>query len=124
MAVAVITGSDFRCDVWFPECHRFAVIGFAIMSETVLMALAATLIAHHFEMAVSGSFNPMSCVAIGTDGAALISFQQQLPMNTFVVGLFNLYMAFPTSPRHICVIDGRIAIDTSFDVVNTVAIIA
>ena len=124
MPMTIKTGGDFGGHVWFPERHRFAVVSLAVMSETVLMAFAATLITHHFEMTVPGSLNAVSCMAIGTDRPPLIPFQQQLAMNTFVVGFFSFYVAFPTRARDICVIDRRIAIDTSFNVVNAVTVIA
>src|SRR5690349_9462162 len=51
MPMAIVTGSDVRGDARFAQCHGFAVIGFAVMFEPVLMAFAAALVTRHFEVA-------------------------------------------------------------------------
>jgi hypothetical protein len=67
------------------------------MRQAVLVAPAATLVAHHFEVAVLGRLHSVGGVAIRADWPALVAFQQQLSVNAFVVRLFNCHVTFAAS---------------------------
>ena len=49
---------------------------------------------------------------------------QQLAMDAFVVGLFDAEMAFAAGLSDVGMVDGRIAVDGTFDVMDAVAIVA
>ena len=124
IAVAVVTGGDFRRDVWFAERHSFAVIGFAIMRQPIGVAFAATLVADGFEIISFRIGNFVRGVAIGANGPARISFGQQLSVNARVINFFNAEMALAAGRGDVGMINRRIAVHGAFDVVNAVAIVA
>src|SRR5688500_13657813 len=81
MTVTVVTGGDIGGDVGFAERHGFAVIGVAIMFEAVLVAFAAALVAHHFEVAVLRGLDFVGVVAVGANRAAFVTDRKQLAMH-------------------------------------------
>src|SRR5262245_50101448 len=111
MPVAVVTRSDIRSDIGFAQGHCFAVIGVAIMSQAVLVAAAATLVAGHFEMAVFGGFDLVRGVAVGTDRATFVALGQQLAMHALVIGLFDANMAFAAGLGDVRRMNGGITVD-------------
>jgi len=123
-AVAIIAGGDFRRRIGPAESHGLAMVGFAIMVEAVLMALAATLVADRLEIIASGVDDFVRAMAIDTDGSALIALRQELAVDAFVIGFLNAHMAFAAGFCDIRVVDGRIAIHAAFDFVGAVTIIA
>ena len=62
-------------------------------------------------------------MAIAADGPFLVTRHQELSMDALIVSRFDLHMTFAASLRDIRVIDRRIAVDASLDVVNTMAIV-
>ena len=124
MPVAVVTGRHIGGDVWLAEGHRFAVIGFPVILQPVLMAFAATLVARHFEMPVLWRFNFVRRVTIGAYRPAAVAFREQLTMHTLVIDFLDLHMAYAAGFCDVCVIDRRIAVDSALDIVRPVAITA
>src|ERR1035437_5127035 len=124
MAVAVVAGSNLGGNVGLAEGHGFPVIGIAIMLQPILVAFPAALVAGHLEMAVLGGLDFVGGVAIGADGSTLVALGEELPMDAFVIGLFNANVAFAAGLSDIGMVDRRFTVHGSFDVVDAVAIIA
>ena len=114
---------NFGGGVGFAQHYRFAVIGFIIMSQAILVAFAATLIAGDFEVAVLGRFDLVCGMTIGADRAAFIALGQQLAVDALVVGLLDFDVALAASFSHVGRVDGRISIDRSLDIVHSVAVV-
>ncbi|MFO1514608.1 MAG: hypothetical protein U1F83_17140 [Verrucomicrobiota bacterium] len=123
VTVAVEAGGDGGCDHRFAKRHGLAVIGVAIMLETILVAFAAARVAGHFQRLFLAVLDARG-VAISADGAALVAFGQNLAVNTFLVGLFNPDVALAAGLGDVGVIDGRITIHAALDVVDAVAVVA
>ena len=124
MPVTVITRGNSSGDGGFAQRHCLAVICIAIMFKPILMAFAATLVAHHFEVTVPRGLDAVRRVAIGANRALLVAFQEQLTVNALFVNGLDADMAFAAGRRDFDVIDGRIAIHSAFDVVDAVAVVA
>ena len=124
VAVAVVAGGDFRGDVWPAQRHSFAVVGFAVMGQAVLVALAATLVADGFEVVVLGVLDLMGGVAVGADRAARVAFGHKLAVDALLVGLLDAEVAFAAGLGDVRAVDRGVAINGGLDVVDAVAVIA
>ena len=124
VAVAVVAGGDFGGDVGLAQRHGLAVVGFAVMLQPVLVALAAALVAGHLEVAVLRGLDLVGGVAVGADRAALVAFGQQLAVDALVVGLLDADVAFAAGLGDVGMVDGRLAVHAALDVVDAVAVVA
>ncbi len=106
MAVAIVTGGHIRGHIGPAQSHGFAVIGVAIVGQPVLVAFAAALVTHHFEVAVPGGFDLVGGVAIRANGASFVAFGEELAVDALIVGLLNLDMAFAAGSGEVGFVDG------------------
>lgn len=124
VTVAVVTGSDVRGLIRLPQSHGFAVISFAVMLEPILVTFPAALITQLFEMSRGRFFDIMGTMAIRADRAQFITFDEELPMDTRVIGFLDAQMTFTARLRNIRMIGMRILINAAFDIMDAMAIIA
>jgi hypothetical protein len=122
--MAVVTRRHVRRDVGFAQRHGLAVIRVAIVLQAILVALAAALIAFHFEVAVLRRLNFVRRMAVGAHGAAFVALGQELAMHALVINLLDAHMTFAAGVRHVGMIDRGRPIDAAFDVMDAVAITA
>ena len=94
VAVAVVASGNILGLVCLAQGHGFAVIGLAIVIETILVALATTLVAGRFEMREARSLNLMCAVAIRADRTASVALGKELPMNALIVDLLDAKVTF------------------------------
>src|SRR6266700_4022055 len=123
MSMAVVAGGDIRGDGRFAKGHRLAMIGIAIMFQSVLMAFAAAGITGHFEVSVARGFDFVSGMAVRAHRPAFVAFSQQLTMNALVVSLFDADMALAASFCHSLFVDRRIAIHPALDLMHAMAVV-
>lgn len=88
------------------------------------MTFAAALIADHFEMAVLGRLDSVSRMAIGANRTSFVAPGQELAVDTGVVNLFDLDVAFAASLGDVRGIDWRVTVHGALDVMNAMAIVA
>ena len=124
MTVAVVAGRHFGSYVRPAQGHGFAVVSIAIMFKPVFMTLPATLVAGHFEMSVFRRFHLVGSVTIDANGTALVTFGEQLAMNTLIIGLLDFDMALATGFGNVGGVNGGLAVHRPLDIVHAVTIIA
>lgn len=124
MAMAVVTGRDLGGIMGGAQGNGFAVIGFHVVFEAVLMTLAAAFVAGRFEVPAFLRFDLVGAVAIGADGATGIPLGKQLAVNAFHVGLLHTHMTFSTGIGDMGMIDRGVTINATEDIVNAMAIVA
>ena len=124
VAVAVVTGGDFGGDIGAAQSHGFAVVGFAVMSQAVLVAAAAPFIAAGLEVVAAGGLDLMGGMAVGADGAGRVAFGEDLAVDAGVVGLLDAEVAGAAGGGDVGMVDGGTAVNAALDVVDAVAVVA
>lgn len=124
ITMAVVASGDFGRLIGFTQGHGLAVVGVAVMLEAVGVAFAATLIADGFKIFVFRINDVVRGMAIGADGRAGVTLGEKLAVDAVLVGLLDAQMAFAAGFGDVGVIDWRIAVHGTFDVVDPVAIVA
>src|SRR6516162_3597690 len=105
VTVTIVTGGHHGGHVRFAQGHRLAVVGFPIMLQPVLMALAAAFVADGFEIVALRIYDSMRGMAIRADRPARVPFGQQLAVYALIVGRLDAEMTLAAGPGDIGVVD-------------------
>src|SRR5579859_2378253 len=95
MSVTIVAGRDVRGDIGAPERHGLAMVSLAIVGETVLVALAADLVAGRLEWLPGGLLDLVGAVAVGAHRAAWVALGEKLAVHALVVDVFDAEVALP-----------------------------
>ena len=75
------------------------------MSQAILVAFAATLVADGFEVVAFGILDLVGGMAVGADRPPRVAFGQKLAVDTLLVGLLNAQVALPAGLGDVGVVD-------------------
>ena len=124
MTVTVEARCDGGRDHRFAERHGLAVVSIAIMFEAIFVTLAAACVAGHFEMPVLWRLDAVCGVAIRAHWATFVALSENLSVDAFLVNLFNPDVTLAAGLGDVGVVDGRVAIHATLDIMDAVAVVA